>query len=315
MKRELLIEMAQIAIRSIRGNLLRTGLTVGVIGLGIMALISMTTATSSLEANVVRQFSTLGTDVFTFSQRTETGVNRGRRVRVGEPISYEEAQRFAKEAPKDLQVAYSIFGTSQATLTRGTDRTNPNIQVLGIEENYTDVGGYTHRIRSRVYSRRSSIFPPFGHLRSGPRERTFQSLGRPPGTENFQLELQRYQVIGVLAQKGQAFGMSQDNQCYVPIPCVRQQFSDENRSYRIACKAPTPEDVMELAEAATGVLRVVRRDKPGQDLSFNISMSNSLVSTLGGGHQWYHDRCFHYWHNHLIRGGYRIDEHHARQRL
>ena len=83
MKRELLIEMAQIAIRSIRGNLLRTGLTVGVIGLGIMALISMTTATSSLEANVVRQFSTLGTDVFTFSQRTETGVNRGRRVRVG----------------------------------------------------------------------------------------------------------------------------------------------------------------------------------------------------------------------------------------
>ncbi len=37
---------------------------------------------------------------------------------------------------------------------------------------------------------------------------------------------------------------------------------------------------MELAEAATGVLRIVRKDKPGQELSFNISMSNSLVSTL-----------------------------------
>ena len=48
MKRELLIEMAQIAVRSIRGNRLRTGLTIGIIGLGIMALISMTTATSSL---------------------------------------------------------------------------------------------------------------------------------------------------------------------------------------------------------------------------------------------------------------------------
>ena len=57
MKRELLIEMAQIAVRSIRGNRLRTGLTIGIIGLGIMALISMTTATSSLEANVVEQFS------------------------------------------------------------------------------------------------------------------------------------------------------------------------------------------------------------------------------------------------------------------
>jgi len=106
-------------------------------------LISMTTATASLEANVVRQFSTLGTDVFTFSQRTETGVNRGRRVRVGEPLSYREAERFAAEAPKDLQVAYSIFGSAQATLTRGTERTNPNIQVLGIEENYLEVGGYS----------------------------------------------------------------------------------------------------------------------------------------------------------------------------
>ena len=72
--------MAQIAVRSIRGNRLRTGLTIGIIGLGIMALISMTTATSSLEANVVEQFSSLGTDVFTFTQKTETGVNRGRRA-------------------------------------------------------------------------------------------------------------------------------------------------------------------------------------------------------------------------------------------
>jgi len=279
MKRELLIEMAQIAIRSIRGNLLRTGLTVGVIGLGIMALISMTTATSSLEANVVRQFSTLGTDVFTFSQRTETGVNRGRRVREGEPISYEEAQRFAKEAPKDLQVAYSIFGTSQATLTRGTDRTNPNIQVLGIEENYTDVGGYTIESGRGFTAEEAQSSRRLAILGADLVKELFNPWEDPLGQE-FSIGAQRYQVIGVLAQKGQAFGMSQDNQCYVPIPCVRQQFSDENSSYRIACKAPTPEDVMELAEAATGVLRVVRRDKPGQDLSFNISMSNSLVSTL-----------------------------------
>lgn len=212
MKRELLIEMAQIAIRSIRGNLLRTGLTVGVIGLGIMALISMTTATSSLEANVVRQFSTLGTDVFTFSQRTETGVNQGRRVRVGEPISYEEAQRFAKEAPKDLQVAYSIFGTSQATLTRGTDRTNPNIQVLGIEENYTDVGGYTIESGRGFTAEEAQSSRRLAILGADLVKELFNPWEDPLGQE-FSIGAQRYQVIGVLAQKGQAFGMSQDNQC------------------------------------------------------------------------------------------------------
>jgi putative ABC transport system permease protein len=74
--------------------------------------------------------------------------------------------------------------------------------------------------------------------------------------------------------------MSQDNQCYVTIPCIRQQFSDENRSYRVACKVEDASAVATLAEEAMGLMRVVRRDRPGEDLSFNVSMSNSLVDTL-----------------------------------
>lgn len=279
MKRELLIEMAQIAVRSIRGNRLRTGLTIGIIGLGIMALISMTTATSSLEANVVKQFSSLGTDVFTFSQRTETGVNRGRRVTVGEPISYEEAQAFAEEAPEGLTVAFSIFGTSQATLTRGTERTNPNIQVLGIEENYFDVSGYEVEQGRNFTRAEAQSANRIAIVGSDLVSDLFSDWEDPVGAE-FSIGAQRYTIVGVLAARGQAFGMSQDNQVYIPIPCVRQQFSDERRSYRIACKTPRPEEVMELAEAATGVMRVVRRDRPGQDHSFNLSMSNSMVTTL-----------------------------------
>ena len=142
MKTELLIEMMRIAVRSIRSNLLRTSLTIAIIGLGIMALISMTTATSSLEANVTQQFSTLGTDVFTIQQRTESGVDRGMRVKAAEPITYEEAQRFADEGSEDITISYSVYGTGQATLTRGQEQTNPNIQILGVEENYLNVSGF-----------------------------------------------------------------------------------------------------------------------------------------------------------------------------
>ena len=51
----------------------------------------------------------------TFSPSPENRDRRepGRRVTVGEPISYEEAQAFAEEAPEELTVAYSIFGTSK----------------------------------------------------------------------------------------------------------------------------------------------------------------------------------------------------------
>ena len=43
-------EMTLVALRSIRGQALRTTLTIGIIGMGIMALIAMVTATESLKA-------------------------------------------------------------------------------------------------------------------------------------------------------------------------------------------------------------------------------------------------------------------------
>ena len=133
------------AVRSIRGNLLRTSLTVAIIGLGIMALISMTTATSSLEANVEQQFSSLGTHSFTIRQKVEGGFRRGMRVTQGEPLTYRDCQRFAGlalEAQTNFEVAYNVFGSATATLTRGSERTNPNIPVLGIDENYLAISGY-----------------------------------------------------------------------------------------------------------------------------------------------------------------------------
>lgn len=279
MKTELLIEMMRIAVRSIRSNLLRTSLTIAIIGLGIMALISMTTATSSLEANVTQQFSSLGTDVFTFRQRTETGVNRGQRVKAGEPITYEEAQRFAAEVSDEITASYSVYGTSQATLKRGQEQTNPNIQILGIEEHYLEVSGYDLDKGRNLTPKEARSSQRLALIGSDLASELFDPWEEPVGAD-FSIGSQRYQVIGVLKSRGQSFGMSQDNQCYVPIPCIRQQFSDENRSYRIACKVDNPEQIASLAEEAMGVMRVVRQDRPGEDLSFRVSMSNSLVDTL-----------------------------------
>ena len=142
MKNTLLREMIFIALRSIRSNLLRTALTIAVIGLGITALISMTTATSSLEANVEKQFSSLGTNVFSISRKSEGGLSRGRRIELGAPISYREARKFAELAPNGVQVSYSVFGSQQATVGRGSEQTNPNIAILGIDANYLSVSGY-----------------------------------------------------------------------------------------------------------------------------------------------------------------------------
>lgn len=279
MKNALLREMILIALRSIRTNLLRTVLTIAVIGLGITALISMTTATSSLEANVEQQFSTLGTNVFSIRRKAEGGLNRGRRINLGEPISYQEAQKFAELSPEELTVSYSIFGSQSATVGRGSKQTNPNIAVLGIDEHYLTVSGYEIDLGRNFTASDANSANRLVLIGSDISAELFEPWEDPIG-EEITIGSQPYSVAGLLKEKGQGFGMSQDNQCYIPIPCLRQQYSDEGRSYALSCAVTKAEDLTPMAEVSTGILRVIRGDKPGEDSSFGIAMSNGLVSTL-----------------------------------
>ena len=279
MKNTLLREMILIALRSIRSNLLRTALTIAVIGLGITALISMTTATSSLEANVEKQFSSLGTNVFSISRKSEGGISQGRRINLGEPISYREARKFAELAPEELVVSYSVFGTQQATIGRGGEQTNPNIAVLGIDANYLGVSGYEINKGRNFNASDANSAHHLVLVGSDIADDLFEYWEDPIG-EEITIGSQPYSIAGVLTSKGLAFGMSQDNQCYIPIPCLRQQFSDEGRSYSLSCQVPKAEDLAPLAETATGILRIIRGDRPGENSSFRIAMSNGLVSTL-----------------------------------
>ncbi len=280
---ELLREQIVVAVRSIRGNLLRTSLTVAIIGLGIMALISMTTATSSLEANVEQQFSSLGTHSFTIRQKVEGGFRRGMRVTQGEPLTYRDCQRFAGlalEAQTNFEVAYNVFGSATATLTRGSERTNPNIPVLGIDENYLAISGYEIAAGRNLNNLDAESGAQVALIGADVAAELFEPWEDPVGADVL-IGSARYVVAGVLAPKGQAFGMSQDNQCMIPIPCVRRQFSDDGRSYTITCQLQNAEDVAAAAEVATGLFRVVRGDRPGEDNSFQVSQSNAMVDTLG----------------------------------
>ena len=65
--------------------------------------------------------------------------------------------------------------------------------------------------------------------------------------------------------------MSQDNQCLIPIPSVRRQFSDNNRNYSIICEVKDPENLSQASDLATGVFRMVRGDTPGNPNSFEVS--------------------------------------------
>ncbi len=277
--RTLIHEQINVAIGSIRGQALRTTLTVGIIGIGIMALIAMVTATESLKENIRVEFSSLGTDYFTINPKRNSGFFRGQRPAPSKPITFRQAIQFSKLASSDLLVTSSIFASGNAILGRNAKRTDPNIQILGIDGNYLDVSNIPLSQGRGFSNSECEDGTPLIIIGSNIEQKLFEPWEQVVGS-NLLLSGSRYTVIGVLESRGASFGMSQDNQCLISTTAVRRQFSDVDRSYTITCSVAKAENIEKSTDFATGAFRMVRGDQPGAPSSFNISKSNSLVDTL-----------------------------------
>ena len=67
----------QLAFRTVRGNKLRTGITVAIIAFGIMALIGIITSIQAMNQSLKESFSSMGAN--SFSIRYKTNIRFGRR--------------------------------------------------------------------------------------------------------------------------------------------------------------------------------------------------------------------------------------------
>ena len=272
-------ELVSVALRSIQGQALRTALTISIIAIGIMALIAMVTATESLQASVRQEFSSLGTQSFSIDQQRGGGMFNGRRELASGPITFREAMRFRSEHPDDFDVSVSVFGTGMATVGRNSKRTNPNVSVQGIDETFLDVSGLALSSGRNLTASEVELGSPVMLMGQSVANKLFEGWEDPVG-QHVLVGSQKYLIAGLLEARGTSFGMSQDNQLLIPIAFVRRQYSDQGRSYRLACTVEQAEDLERAVDLATGLMRQIRQDAPGKPHSFRIRQSNQLVDTL-----------------------------------
>jgi putative ABC transport system permease protein len=90
----------------------------------------------------------------------------------------------------------------------------------------------------------------------------------------------RYQVIGVFAEKGEAFGQSQDMIALIPITRMLAAYSASNRDLSISVRAPNVELLQTTMDEVTGHLRIIRRVRAGEDNNFELSSNEALVEQV-----------------------------------
>jgi putative ABC transport system permease protein len=278
-----LLENIRVALGAVKAQLLRTVLTALIIAIGIMALVGILTAIDAIEASISSNFSNMGANTFTI-RNSGMGIRmggQGSRPKRFKSITYHETHRFKEALNFPAKVGVSTVATMIGIVRFENEKSNQNIMVMGADDNYLAVTGYTLS-DGRNFSPQelqggqnvvvigSEIVTTLFKKKENPLDK-FISIGN-----------NKYRVIGVLKEKGSSMGMASDKICIIPVENVNRIYGENERSYTLSVMV-NQVGMLSVAEGeATGVFRMVRGDRIGEENSFEIVKSDSLANMLIG---------------------------------
>nr|WP_319571863.1 ABC transporter permease [uncultured Draconibacterium sp.] len=276
----LFFENLRVAFSSVKSNLLRTTLTVMIIAVGITALVGILTAIDSIKNSITKEFAVMGANTFSISSgglRTQGNIRY--RTKNYSYISYYQAKEFKELFDFPSTTSISVSSTGAATLKYQSEKTNPNIAVRGIDENYLGTAGYeigTGRSFSNhdIEDGRNVVL-----LGSALAKRLFKG-GENPLQKVVSIGSGKYKVVGVLKEKGSGFGMNSDRVCFIPYTNSRAYFSRPNMNFDVQVKVDRPELMDAAVGQAEAIFRVVRNLDPLDDSDFSIEKSDNLANML-----------------------------------
>lgn len=292
-------DILSLSWRSVRGNKLRTGITVAIIAVGIMALIGIITAIKAMNQKLTESFSTMGANGFTIRyrernirfggggneiQKEKKGQKKEKKSSIGRIITKDEAELFKQHFKFPATVGISAFAQRNALVSFESKKTSPNVFVFGADENYLALNGF-----KLLAGRNMSIqdvnsgryvcivgYDVANNLFKGKPEKAVNAIVRMNNIP--------YRVLGVLASRGSSFGFSRDNVFITGYINSKKQFNS-GFSYTLAIMTDQVNQVEEAMGESEGVFRAVRKLTTTEGNNFvidrNDSVAEKAINSLG----------------------------------
>mgnify|MGYP001126668736 FL=1 len=270
----LVFEIIAVAMGAIRANALRSVLTTLGIVIGVGAVITMVALGEGAQQRVQQQIETMGTTVLTIrpGQQFWGGVSRGETQ-----MRIEDAEALRSETLGLLKVSPELQSRMQVAYLRW----NSSNTLMGVWPEYFEI--YNHEVvAGRFFTE--------GELRGRRRVAVLghnlpESLGETPPElligQTIQLRGIPFEVIGVLAEKGDAAWVRPDEQVFIPQSTA--QYRVMGGRDRLNAIYASTESTEELDKAYGEIDRIMRREhriRPGEEADFNIRNSADLLETF-----------------------------------
>ncbi|MEP7141289.1 MAG: ABC transporter permease [Ferruginibacter sp.] len=291
------IDSIALSYNTVKSNRLRTAITVIIIALGIMALIAIITAVEAVNQSLTKSFSTMGANAFSIrfkdrNVRFGGGPNRdgakkssrkslvSKKSSEGRPITYDEARAFKNRYSFPAIVGIALGGPNGVIVNTDTKKTNPDIRVLGGDENYLQLNGYElsdgrNFNLTDVETGRSVCI--IGNVIA---QKLFGDNTQRAIDKIISVSNNKYRVIGILKDKGSSAFMNADKVVITSYNNIRRIYGSEDKSYNIAIMVNDLKMMDMAVGEAKGAFRPVRKLDVKEEDNFYIDKSDSIAQSL-----------------------------------
>ncbi|MEJ2140091.1 MAG: ABC transporter permease, partial [Gammaproteobacteria bacterium] len=262
-------DLLRFTFKSARSNRLRSGLTALGIGIGVTAVVLLTSIGEGLQQYVLREFTQFGTNIISISPgRPETFGGGNLPLAMIKPLTLEDA-RALERVPYVTQVSGTVQGNaeiegngrSRRTLVTATSPGMPQVWSIDVA-----LGEFLPPDDPRAPR-------AFVVLGSKVREELFDTAN-PLGTK-VRVGGRSYRVIGVMESKGTILGFDMDDAVYIPVARGLEMFNREG----LVDISVLYDEAVPVAEVESGLRRMLIARHGAED--FSLTTQQQMLDVLG----------------------------------
>lgn len=283
--------------RNISGNKLRTAITVAIIALGIFALILIITSIKAASNSLTTSFSTMGANSFSLrykdrnirigggrqreNKKTSKSALREKKSNMGKLITYDEARAFKERYHFPAKVGLALMGPRNIVCNNDRKKTNPDVTVLGGDENYLELNGYTiaygrNFTEAEIGSGRSICM-----LGNGVAQKLYPNNPLKAIDKVVSVDHTPYRVIAVLDDKGSSAFFNTSKIIVTSHNNIRRLYSSsQTSSFTIGIMVPDLKMMDVAIGEAKGTFRPIRKLEVKEEDNFYVDKSDSIAEAL-----------------------------------
>jgi len=271
-----LLDTIAMAFATLRGNVLRSALTLLGIVIGASTVVAMMSLTEGLRLKIATDFSVLGAGAFQIQKfpAVNIGDTNWRKYERRKDLTREQAEALAG-LPHVRHVSFEDTSWRPERLATAERQTKQNVYVSGIAPAHqftsaiqvaagrfvTDTDLLLGRRVAFIGADVADVLFP----REDPLGREVRIRGVP------------FEVIGVADRMGSILGLeSKDGFAWIPWPAY-QIAVGRGKQASIAVQATTPEDAPKALDEVTAALRRLRGVAPHEENDFEVFSNESLT--------------------------------------